>query len=146
MLKYPAKISIDKEEGGYLVSFIDFDNIFTDGETLDEAIKNAGEALNGCLESDFERGFEILDPSTIEGDNIYLISVEPNIAVAILLRKLRGAKSQIDVASELHMSYQAYQKLENPRKSNPTIKTLSKLANVFKRELDIVFVPQSKLS
>lgn len=145
MLKYPAKFSIDEHEGGYLVSFIDFDNIFTDGDTLEEAIRNAGEALNGCLASDFERGFDIPDPSTIRGEDVYPIAVDPNIAVAILLRKLRGNKSQIDVASELHMSYQAYQKLENPRKSNPTIKTLNKLAKAFKRDLDIVFVPRTKV-
>ncbi|MDR0635822.1 MAG: helix-turn-helix domain-containing protein [Treponema sp.] len=35
------------------------------------------------------------------------------------------------------MSYQAYQRLENPRKSNPTIKTLERIAHAFGRELNV---------
>jgi hypothetical protein len=35
----------------------------------------------------------------------------------------------------LGLSYQAYQRLENPRKSNPTIKTLERIARAFGSEL-----------
>ena len=34
-------------------------------------------------------------------------------------------------------SSQAYQRLENPRKSNPTIKTLERIAQVFGCELNV---------
>jgi antitoxin HicB len=37
----------------------------------------------------------------------------------------------------LALSYQAYQRLENPRKANPTVKTLEKIARVYGRELNI---------
>jgi len=39
----------------------------------------------------------------------------------------------------LGLSYQAYQRLENPRKANPTIKTLERIANVYGRDLKISF-------
>ena len=54
MLQYPA--TIKKRAGSYLVSFSDFENINTWGETLEKALESAEEALSGCLESDFERG------------------------------------------------------------------------------------------
>ena len=50
---------IRKSEGTYLVNFPDFPHIHTYGETAKEAFKNAREALNGCLEADFERGFRL---------------------------------------------------------------------------------------
>ena len=56
-MHYIAKII--KKEGAYLVSFPDLPSINTYGETLGEATKNAEEALNGSLESDFERGFSL---------------------------------------------------------------------------------------
>ncbi len=138
MLQYPAKIK--KSSGNYLVSFVDFENINTWGETVEQAIANAEEALNGCLESDFERGFKIPDPAVIKGRSIHYIPVKPHIAVALMLRKLRAGKTQQEVARKLQISFQVYQRLENPRKANPTIKTLKKVARAYGKHLSLGFL------
>ena len=138
MLQYPAKIR--KSDGVYLVTFPDFETINTWGETLEYALKNAEEALNGCLESDFERGFRIPDPSGKKGRNTYDIPVKPHIAVSIMLRKLRAGRTQQEIARKLNISFQVYQRLENPRKSNPTIKTLEKVASAYGKQVTLEFV------
>jgi antitoxin HicB len=138
MLQYPAKIR--KSEGVYLVTFPDFETINTWGETLEYALKNAEEALNGCLESDFERGFHIPDPSGKKGRSSYDIPVKPHIAVSIMLRKLRAGRTQQEIARKLNISFQVYQRLENPRKSNPTIKTLEKVASAYGKHVTLGFV------
>jgi antitoxin HicB len=138
MLQYPAKISREGEH--FLVSFPDFENINTFGSTLEEALHNAEEALNGCLESDFERNFHICDPSQCAGEDIQFIPVHAHIAVALMLRKLRADNSQIEIAKKLNISYQVYQRLENPRKSNPTIKTLEKIARVYGKKMELGFI------
>ncbi|MFC1853585.1 helix-turn-helix domain-containing protein [candidate division CSSED10-310 bacterium] len=132
---YYAKIS--KEDDSYLVSFPEFENINTYGCTIDEALKNAEEALNGSIESDFERGFLIPIPSDQTGDYYYRIYLRPHIEIALRLKQLRSQKTQIEIAKELGVSYQAYQKLENPRKCNPTIKTLEKIAKIYKKQIEI---------
>ncbi|MBA7688414.1 hypothetical protein ES703_96894 [subsurface metagenome] len=128
---------IDKKEDYFNVSFPQFQKINTFGETIEEAIYNAEEVLNGCIESDFERGFEIPEPQKFEGKDYHKISIRPHIEIALQLRKIRGKRSQIELAKELGISYQAYQRLENPRRCNPTIKTLEKIAKVFKKDLEI---------
>lgn len=128
---------IEKEEDYLNVSFPQFQNINTYGETIEEAINNAEEALNGCIESDFERGFEIPKPQKYEGKDYYKILIRPHIGIAFQLRKIRDKRSQIELAKELGISYQAYQRLENPRRCNPTIKTLEKIAKIFKKDLEI---------
>ena len=138
MLSYCARI--EKEADGYIVTFPDFENIVTYGLTVDDALANAEEALNGCLESDFERNFRIHDPSGVTGRNVHSIPVAPHIAVAIMLRTLRADKSQMEIAKKLNIAYQVYQRLENPRKANPTIKTLEKIARVFGRRVEVGFV------
>lgn len=130
---------IKKDNGAYLVFFPDFENVHTYGETLKEAVKNAEEALNGCIESDFERGFSLPIPSKINRKNAHAINVCLHIEVAYQLRKLRNGRSQSEIAKELGVSYQAYQKLENPRKCNPTLKTLEKIQRVFHKDLHIVW-------
>lgn len=134
---YYAKII--KSEEVYLVSFPDLPNVNTYGETFDDAIKNATEALNGCLETDFERGFSLPEAKVHKGRNFVVINVQPHIEIAYTLRKLRKGRSQISIAQELGISYQAYQKLENPRKCNPTIKTLEKISNTLGRKLEVNF-------
>lgn len=138
MLKYSAQIK--KDDDAYLVTFLDMENVVTFGSTLEEALLHAEEALNGCLESDFERNFAIPDPSPASGVDIFQIPVAPHIAVAIMLRKLRADRSQIEVARQLNVSYQVYQRLENPRKANPTVKTLEKIARVFGKRFELGFV------
>ena len=138
MLTYPAHIV--KDDDTYLVSFPDLENVFTYGSSIEKALSNAEEALNGCLESDFERNFAIPDPSLGDSPEVYRIAVAPNISVAIMLRKLRADRSQIEIARKLHISYQVYQRLENPRKANPTIKTLEKVARVYGKRVDLSFI------
>ena len=50
MAKYlfPA-VFTPAEEGGYLVNFPDLSNVFTDGDSMEEAVENAADALNLML-------------------------------------------------------------------------------------------------
>ncbi|MBD3392093.1 MAG: helix-turn-helix domain-containing protein [Chitinivibrionales bacterium] len=136
-MEYYAKIK--KADGAYLVSFPDLANVNTFGDTKAEALAHAAEALNACLESDFERGFSLPEPKVRHGKAFHPISVAPHIEIAYSLRKLRKQRSQVEIARKLGISYQAYQKLENPRKCNPTIKTLERISQVLGKELEISF-------
>ena len=126
--------TIEKDGDMYIAQFPDMPNIATCGFTHEEALAMAQEALEGCLESDISRGMPIPPPSYSDG---YPVSVASHIALSLQLRELRGGQSQTDIARRLGLSYQAYQRLENPRKANPTIKTLERIARVYGRELTI---------
>jgi len=136
-MNFMAKLK--REDSVYLVSFPVFPNVNTFGETREEALENASEALNGALLVDFERGYRLPDPVPVRGKNSFAICVLPNIAIAYQLRRLRRNQSQADVARRIGISYQAYQKLENPRKCNPTVKTLEKIGAALGKTLDVVF-------
>ena len=125
---------IEKEGNEFIVQFPDMTNIVTSGLSREEALTMAKEALDGCLEADISQGNAIPKPVYKKG---YPVFVANHIAVALQLRELRGKQSQTDIAKKLGLSYQAYQRLENPRKSNPTIKTLERIANVFGRKLNV---------
>ena len=123
--------NIEKQEDGmYVVQFPDMTNIMTCGFSQDEALKMAEDALNGVLTVDLENGHPIAEPNYKDG---YPIEVSPKIAFAIQLRKARANHSKKEVAEKAGMSYQQYQRLENPHKTNPTLETLYKLQKVFNR-------------
>jgi antitoxin HicB len=138
---YPAKIKYIHSDKSYLVEFPDLPGCLTEGDSLDDAIHNAREALTGYLASIFERNLKIPEPSKMKVRNIHMIEPEPEVAVPVFLRKQREARklTQSDVAKVLGISYQSYQRLEKPGKSNPTLKTLERLAKVFDKELHLDF-------
>ncbi|MDR1931497.1 MAG: type II toxin-antitoxin system HicB family antitoxin [Spirochaetales bacterium] len=131
-MTYNCEITRDGDR--FDVVFPDMTNIQTCGFSKEEALAMAKEALDGCLEADISRGNAVPAPAFRDG---FPIPVANHIAVALQLRELRGGQSQTDIAKKLGLSYQAYQRLENPRKSNPTIKTLERIAHAFDRELNV---------
>lgn len=136
-MTYYCKLEEDHEVGGYTVSFPDVPGVITEGDTLDEALFNAWEALNGVLESLVSRGENLPESRAVPDTSMHPIDVEPHILTAWNLRTLRGDLPQSDIAKRLGMTYQAYQRLENPTKGNPTIKTLEKVAKAFGKRLTI---------
>jgi antitoxin HicB len=132
MLRYPATIKFSKEDAAWYVDFPDLEGCFTDGNTLDEAKENAQDVLNGYLEVAYSRNIKVNKPSAPKGKDIFFFEPEHHIAFAIRLRLNREklGLSQTDVARKIGVSYQAYQKFETPTKSNPTLKTISKIENV----------------
>jgi antitoxin HicB len=126
--------TVEKEGDEYIAQFPDMTNVVTCGFTHEEALAMAKEALEGCLEADISHGNEIPPPAYKEG---YPVTVSSHITLSLRLRELRGNQSQTDIAQKLGLSYQSYQRLENPRKANPTIKTLEKIARVYGRELSV---------
>lgn len=124
-LTYFAKV--EREGKGYIVTFRDFDNIFTEGDTLEETLFNAQEALDGVLMEMTKSDDEITLP-TPQRKGEYPIPVSPDVAAPILLHILREAQSKTltEVAKLLNVPYQQYQRLEH--NCNMTLRSLKKAA------------------
>jgi len=74
---------------------------------------------------------------TYSGKGLYPVEVGPHIVIAWEIRKLRGNRSQSEIAARLGFTYQAYQRLENPAKGNPTVKTLERVARALGKRLEV---------
>jgi len=135
VIAYPAKF-IRAAEGGYVVEFIDIPSCVTEGDTLEEAKSMAKEAISAMLYSLDSRKMAIPEPSVIKKKGIYYIEPELKIAFAITLKKERErlGLSQKDIAKRMNVNWAYYQRIENPRKTNPTLGTIEKLQKVFNRQ------------
>lgn len=139
MMSYFAKIEQQKDKS-YLVEFPELDGCLTEGGTLDEALANAREALNGWLAARCDHELNIPKPSATKrkGRNFYAIDVDLTIAFVIGLRRLRMKRglSQAQVAKRLEISQQAYAKLETPQKANPSLQTIQRITRVLDADVD----------
>jgi len=126
--------TIEQEGGEYIAQFPDLPNIVTCGFSHEEALAMAKEALDGVLAADIAHGLDVPPPAFAGGNPV---AVANHIAIALQLRTLRGDQSQTEIARKLGLSYQAYQRLENPKRANPTLKTLERIAGAFGKELSV---------
>ncbi len=133
MIKYLAKITYDKKDKSYNVEFPDLPGCLTYGDTLEDALAYAKDALTGYLESIDLRKIDIPKPSKLKGKNIHYIQPEKKVAFAIWLKtkRIEARYSQKQLAQKLDITFQSYQRYENPQKTIPTLKTIEKLENVF---------------
>ena len=134
----PCKISYSKANNVWYVEAPGFyEGYLTYGKTLDEAKAMAVEAVSGLLESYLEHGDKFEVPKKRKTKDWHDIDIEPGLAFALWLRNARISHNMTlaEVAEKMGVKYQVYQKLENPRTANPTLKTLKKLEKIFGEEL-----------
>ena len=131
-MKYHFKIYKEKE--GYWGECLELKGCTSQGDTLEKLKAGLKEALNLYLDEPEDSQVIIPHPKRPpHGKNIIEIEVDPQIAIATLLRSERLKKkwSQKATARELGMPLYSYQRLEHSKTANPEWKTLIKLKRIF---------------
>ena len=139
-LLYPAKITFDKADERYLVTFLDFPEAATEGVSLDEALFNAAELLTLTLEGRVDEKIEVPLPSTKKGKQIYSISPSARVQAALLIRFLKGEHTIAEVARALETSWPSVARLEDPHHW-PSLKQLERTAGAIGHKLVLSFEP-----
>lgn len=135
-IRYPARI-VPQEGGGYHVEFVDMPNVVTCGDTEEECVFNASEALTVMLEASMERDIPFPSPSKdVEG--AHYIAPDAKTQAALLVRFAREERSIADLARSLGTSWPAAKRLENP-KHWPSLKNLERTAAVLGKRLVLSF-------
>ena len=133
---YPARIHRDKKDKVFYVQFLDLENGFTFGDTLEKAKEMATDVLSALLASYVEHNERIPAPRNHSGKDVYWIAPDAKVQAALLLRWARAARSQGEIAKTMKTTWQAYQKIEHPR-NNTTLAKLQKAAKAMNKKLVI---------
>ncbi|MBI5443684.1 MAG: type II toxin-antitoxin system HicB family antitoxin [Deltaproteobacteria bacterium] len=95
---YPAKLSPDPEDGGFVVSFRDLPEAITQGDTPEACVQEAEGALEAALEYRIGAGLEIPMPSPAVADEC-MVSVPVHTALKaalyLALREMKVSKSEL---------------------------------------------------
>ena len=136
-LVYGATVVPDGEN--FLVTFRDLANVFSYGETREEAIFNAVEALDGVLLEMVAEDLAIPLPSEIKS-NETAISVSPEVAAPVMLHILRQESGQTvaHIAQAMEIKYQTYQRMETSG-HYLTLKNLKRAARAMGATVELRF-------
>lgn len=138
-MEYIAKIA--KEEDGFTVEFPDIPGCYTCGDSLEEALTMAEDALYAVLYAKLEDK-DPLPESTLSEDKkngLYAIQVRGRLALAYTIFEARRGKTAASLCQKMGITRQAYQKIEDPN-AGITFATLEKLAAALGKKLEIKFV------
>lgn len=126
---------IHKEGNSYWAECIELEGCRTQGDSLDELKINMEDALNLFLSEPSEsKTFFPAPNKALKGRNIIDVHVAPSVAFATFMRRTRLLKKMtieqfkncLDIKN-----VSVYQKLEDPKRANPELKTLSKIKEAF---------------
>lgn len=144
VLVYSAKLK--KDGAGYLVTFRDLDNAFAEGSSVEEAVFNAREALDGVLASMLEHRLNIPVPTAArKGEYEIPVGLEISAPLSLYLIRKQMNLTMAQVAAALGVTYQRYQSIEKPG-ANITAKTLQAAAMGAVVELKIKPVRNLKIA
>src|SRR5690242_2174917 len=122
----PCKIQKDTE-AKYLVTFPDFPEALTEGDTEEEALFNASEVLTLTLEGRAEEGIAIpFPPQKQSGVMVYPLA---RVQAALLIRFTRKERKIADIARSLGTSWPVVSHMEDLHHWT-TLRQLDKTASI----------------
>lgn len=133
-------IAEKQEDNKFLVTFPDFEEAITEGESLEEALFNAEEVLTLTLEGRIEEGQDIPVPMSEKSNNgiTYKIYPSPRVQSALLVRFIRSQKSLSELARSLETSWPSASRLEDPHHWS-SLRQLNRVAEIFGSRLVLSF-------
>jgi antitoxin HicB len=93
-IRYPA-ILTPEPGGGYLAQFADFDEAFTEGDTLEATLFNSAEVLTLTLKGRIDEGQPVPDPSRVAG--AHPIAPSARVQAALLARRARADRHPLPI-------------------------------------------------
>ena len=116
MLAYPVNLTPDKESGGFVVTFPDIPEAITQGETVEEALEMAQDALETALDFYFDDRRAVPAPSRPKrGQRRVTLPVSIEAKVLLLNEMVRQKVRPAELARRLRTTPQAVNRLVNLR-------------------------------
>lgn len=140
MIKYQAWIH--EEAGEVWAEFPDLPGCFARAKTREQCLENAREALSLFLEEARDPKWQVPEPKVRRGKGYVWIRSHESVGIPLMIRhaRLRLGLTQKQLAQRIGITVQQLQKLETPRKSNPTVRMLCEISRALDGELEIRLV------
>jgi antitoxin HicB len=136
-MKFPVKLTLDKISGGYVVTFPDIPEAITQGETVEEALTMAKEALETAIDFYFEDKRAVPSPSVAKrGQKTIELPVSLSAKILLLNEMVKQKIRPAELARRLNTTPQEINRLTNLRHTS-RIDGIAAALNAMGRQLDI---------
>jgi antitoxin HicB len=128
---YPAILTPEVADGGFVVTFVDLPEAITQGETVDEALQEAADCLEEAIANRIVARLPIPSPSRSKKGQHDVPVAAQTAAKAALYITLRDTRiTTAELAKRLHCDKKEVQQLLDPRHPSKLSRIESALAAV----------------
>jgi antitoxin HicB len=133
MLEYPAKLKAAKE-GGYVVTFRDIPEAITQGESIEDALKHAQDALESAMEFYFNDRRQAPMPTAAKrGERLVALPVSESFKILLLNEMVRQNVRPAELAKRMRTSKQEINRITTLRHATKVDRIADALAALGKR-------------
>lgn len=113
---YPASLTPDEHDGGFVVTFVDLPEAITQGEDIADALRQGADCLEEAMAGRIRRHDGIPEPSVL-GNTSYAIPLSAQMAAkaALYLALCQAGITQAELAARLHCDEKEVRRLLDPR-------------------------------
>jgi antitoxin HicB len=112
---YPTKLTPDKKDGGYTVTFRDLPEAITKGDPLEEALEQAAGALQAALEGRIMDDLDIPAPSKPKrGERPIAVPVQTALKGALYLALRERGMTRVELARRLGIDEKEARRMLDP--------------------------------
>jgi antitoxin HicB len=116
MYRYPFRLTPDKAHGGFVVTFVDIPEAITQGDSRDEAIAAARDALETAMEFYFAEKRAVPEPSAPKrGQPVVELPASLSAKVLLLNEMIAQGVRAAELARRLHTTPQEVNRLTDVR-------------------------------
>jgi antitoxin HicB len=126
---YPAQLTPDEEDGGFVLQFVNFPEAVTQGDDMSEVTNVASDCLEEAISNRIVMGLPIPKPSSIEKGQFHVALSAQIAAKAALYLSLRKAGiSKMELARRLQCNEKEVRRLLDPHHKSKLPRIESALA------------------
>jgi antitoxin HicB len=113
---YPVELNIDESDGGYIVTFRDLPEAITQGNTVDDSLKEAIDCLEEAIAGRIDDNREIPEPSQRrEGEYIVNLPLAMVFKALVYLAFKEAEMPKTQLAQKLNVDEKEIRRILNPR-------------------------------
>ena len=127
---FPASLTLDLDDGGYVVTFRDLPEAITQGDSVAVALQEASDCIEEAIAARIDDHLDIPEPSDIQ-ENEYLVTVPMQTALkaAVTLAMSESKMNQVQLANALKVDEKEVRRILDPHHGTK-LATLEKTLNV----------------
>ena len=137
---YPAALTVDEVDGGFVVTFRDVPEAITQGDTIGECLTEAADCLEEAIAGRIDDNLDI--PARSEphhGERPVALPLQTAMKAALYLAMREAGVGKAELARTLHSHEKEVRRLLDPRRGTKLPTMERALAAVGKRiELDVL--------
>lgn len=134
---YPVTLTLDPDDGGYVVTFRDFPEAITQGDTPEECLDEAQGALEAAIEYRVRESMDVPDPSAAASGQLTVappIHTALKMALYLALRESDVSKSEL--ARRLDLDEKEARRILDPRHST-RLPTMEKALRALGKHVEV---------